>query len=231
MDRASSKIILLLISSGCLMVTTSRDSVEIIHAINSGGPRHTVNDIKYVADETPSNGTLAWRYKIRGIAGPEEVLYKTCRFSENDTGFTYWLPVDGDGWYGLALLTNVYTGQVNQYLYDVTLNGNVVIQHWYDPFKQCGLFNTCNEIVYFHICDGILYWKSGNSSISSRVVNNRVTLNFDKYGYVDAVVLAKGKKNRARTVIKNKAILFFDPAKDRKCNKGKGHHAKKDSEE
>jgi Malectin domain len=202
-------------------MVTCQASVEIVHAINSGGPNYTdTNGITYSADQTPKEGTMVWPYPFGGIQGPDAALYDACRYSMNESGLTYQLRVDGDGWYGLVVLSSVYTGQVGQYLYNVTLNGNAVILPLYDPFARCGLFKICNEIVYFHICDGMMYWRGqgGDEWTSSKVVNSTVSLYFDKYGYVDAVLLAKGNAGDTQVVIKDKTILFFDPVDERKCD-------------
>jgi Malectin domain len=162
MKSSKTATIALIFICGCL-VATSQAAMKIVHAINSGGPSYTdTNGITYSADQTPKEGTREWPYPFGGISGPDAVLYSTCRYSQDDIGFTYQLRVDGDGWYGLLMHSNVYTGQVGQYLYNVTLNGNVVILPWYDPFARCGSFKICNDIAYFHICNGMLYWHGGN---------------------------------------------------------------------
>jgi hypothetical protein len=44
-----------------------------------------------------------------------------------------------------------------------------------------------------------------------------VSLNFDKYGYVDGVLVVKGKAGDAQTIVKDKTVLYFNPFDERKC--------------
>lgn len=175
---------------------TALDAFEVIYAINAGGEAHTDgNNIHY--DQDPLMNKLGTasdygkQYTIGRVPQWDEYLYQTERYHTGTFG--YEIPVAGDGDYALVLkFSEVYFTAPNMKVFDVVLNNEHTVVQELDIFAQVGKSVAHDEIVYFTISRGRLYYKEEESEIRG----GRVRIGFIK-GYrdnpkVNAFVLFKG---------------------------------------
>lgn len=172
------------------------DAFEVIYAINAGGEAHTDgNNIHYDQDPlTNKIGTASdhgKQYSIGRVAKWDEYIYQTERYHTGTFGYD--IPVAGDGDYALVLkFSEVYFTAANMKVFDVALNNEHTVVQELDIFGLVGKTVAHDEIVYFTISRGRLYYKEEESEIRG----GRIRIEFIK-GYrdnpkINALVLFKG---------------------------------------
>jgi Malectin domain len=188
---------------------TRTGNMDIQYAVNSGGPKYTsVVGITYDADTDRYESVMPHPWSVENIKGPDMALYKASRFNNGGyDGFNYTLPLTGNGWYGLVLhIASQYDD--GQYLFEVRLNGHSILKN-YNPYstRKCGefprLYQVCDTVVYFSVCNGGLYWNGGRTEIAG----NQALLEFREYSYVEAVLLVKGVAAARKIVIFDTTIF------------------------
>jgi Malectin domain len=196
-------------------------AVSVIYAVNIGGPRYTsLNSITYEAD--PLADLSDQRQSIvEGISGPDVILYRTYRINLVYPGgaivdLNYTLPVTGDGWYGLVLQMVAKHAYTQDETFAVRLNNYTILSNFH-PYttRKCVEYSVCDTVVYFSICNGVLYYKDQPVELPDK----KLTLYLSEYGYLDALLLTKGQAVARKTVIEGLTKLYFDPAQERKCVK------------
>jgi Malectin domain len=205
----------LLVLTGWVTRSASAFDLEIVHAVNYGGRSYndSITGIMYQNGET-NTYYYSFSDRVIGVADIDNIVYQS--FLYDPYALTLSLPIRGDGWYGLVL----------QFAYDFSSNSqNVVLNQVhslltnFDNAVECGPFVACDRIFYFNVCKGRLNY-SGQSSV---VKNNQVDLTlkpttpYAMYGFINAVVLAKGKPNQGRQVNGDISVLYFDPTKQPRC--------------
>jgi hypothetical protein len=84
------------------------------------------------------------------------------------------------------------------------------------------LYNVCNEIFYFSICEGVLWFGKQQST----VVGNTIRLQFETVSkqtaaaVISGIVLYKGQLNDGKEIFGTKTVLWFDPKREHKCTNG-----------
>ncbi|XP_076859461.1 malectin isoform X2 [Brachyhypopomus gauderio] len=137
-----------------------------------------------------SSSDYGMRLPILRSSPEDQVLYQTERYNEDTFG--YEVPVRDEGEYILVLkFSEVYFAQSQQKVFDVRLNGHVVVKDL-DIFERVGHSTAHDEIVPFSI-------KRGKLSVQGEVstFNGKLTVEFIK-GYYDnpkvcALYVMKGK--------------------------------------
>ncbi|KAI5624082.1 malectin precursor, partial [Silurus asotus] len=170
-------------------------SERVIWAVNAGGDAHTdTHGIHYRKD--PLEGKLGkasdygMRLPILRSSPEDQVLYQTERYNEDTFG--YEVPIRDEGEYILVLkFAEVYFAQSQQKVFDVRVNGHVVVKDL-DIFDRVGHSTAHDEIIPFSI-------KRGKLSILGEVstFNSKLNIEFIK-GYYDnpkvcALYVMKGK--------------------------------------
>uniref|UniRef100_A0A4W4HQA7 Malectin domain-containing protein n=1 Tax=Electrophorus electricus TaxID=8005 RepID=A0A4W4HQA7_ELEEL len=186
----------LLLAARCRADSGSTSLAErVIWAVNSGGDAHTdVHGVQYRKDPLEGRVGKASDYGMRlpilRSSPEDQVLYQTERYNEDTFG--YEVPVRDEGEYILVLkFAEVYFAQSQQKVFDVRLNGHVVVKDL-DIFDRVGHSTAHDEIVPFSI-------KRGKLSVQGEVstFNGKLTVDFIK-GYYDnpkvcALYVMKGK--------------------------------------
>lgn len=152
---------------------------EVIYAVNAGGDAFTdLNNIHYEAD--PLDGRVGTasdfgtQLNIGRVPDWDAYLYQTERYDTRSFGYD--IPIAGDGDYALVLkFCEVYFNEPYQKVFDVMLNGHTVVKKL-DIFDEVGKGVAHDEIVYFTVSRGSLYFKEEESDIRS----NRVRVEFIK---------------------------------------------------
>ncbi|XP_051950172.1 malectin [Xyrauchen texanus] len=170
-------------------------SERVIWAVNAGGDAHTdVHGIHYKKDPLEGKLGKASDYGVRLPilrSSPEDhILYQTERYNEDTFG--YEVPIREEGDYILVMkYAEVYFAQSQQKVFDVRLNGHVVVKDL-DIFDRVGHSTAHDEIVPFSI-------KRGKLSVHGEVstFNGKLMVEFVK-GYYDnpkvcALYVMKGK--------------------------------------
>lgn len=186
--------IIVMVLAACAV--TVLDAFEVIYAINAGGEAHTDgNNIHY--DQDPLMNKLGTasdygkQFTIGRVPQWDEYLYQTERY--HTSNFGYDIPVAGDGDYALVLkFSEVYFTAPNMKVFDALLNNEHMVVQDLDIYSQVGKSIAHDEIVYFTISRGRLYYKEEESEIRG----GRVRIEFIK-GHrdnpkVNAFVLFKG---------------------------------------
>ncbi|XP_016092411.1 malectin isoform X2 [Sinocyclocheilus grahami] len=168
---------------------------RVIWAVNAGGDAHTdAHGIYYRKDPLEGKLGKASDYGIRlpilRSSPEDQVLYQTERYNEDTFG--YEIPIREEGDYILVMkYAEVYFAQSQQKVFDVRLNGHVVVKDL-DIFDRVGHSTAHDEIVPFSI-------KRGKLSVHGEVstFNGKLTAEFVK-GYYDnpkicALYVMKGK--------------------------------------
>uniref|UniRef100_A0A8C1MG37 Malectin n=1 Tax=Cyprinus carpio TaxID=7962 RepID=A0A8C1MG37_CYPCA len=131
---------------------------RVIWAVNSGGDAHT---------DAAEEGIIFPPYP------EDQVLYQTERYNEDTFG--YEIPIREEGDYILVMkYAEVYFAQSQQKVFDVRLNGHVVVKDL-DIFDRVGHSTAHDEIVPFSI-------KRGKLSVHGEVstFNGKLTVEFVK---------------------------------------------------
>lgn len=175
--------------------TTSVMAYEVIYAINAGGSAFSdIHNIHYDADPLENRvGTASEFGKqlvISRVPEWDAYLYQTERY--HSSSFHYDIPIAGDGEYALVLkFCEVYFNAPNMKIFDVVLNNEHTVVNKLDIFREVGKGVAYDEIIYFTISRGKLYYKNEESKIRS----GRIRVEFVKSKYdnpkINALVLYK----------------------------------------
>jgi Malectin domain len=203
--------------AACQHVHTAQNP-EVIIAVNAGGGAYTATyGVTYAADTNTEGYAYVWGFPVGGTT-TNLPIYLDTRYSPYQ--FTYNLAPIDDGFYVIHMSFRDNAPYIGARLFDVVLNGAHKLLDNFDMCATCGQYNVCNQAFYFNVCNGMLTWNGETSMI----VDGQVTLTFISEAYnavVDAFFLMKGKAKDALTIIPSRDVIFFDPAYDLKCNKGK----------
>uniref|UniRef100_A0A5S6QR25 Malectin domain-containing protein n=1 Tax=Trichuris muris TaxID=70415 RepID=A0A5S6QR25_TRIMR len=151
---------------------------EIIDAINAGGPDFT-DHYGIFYREDPMNGDIGTasdygrRYLISRVFPEDQPLYQTERYHTGT--FEYQIRIPEDGEYVLVLkFSEVYFTEPNRKVFDVALNGVVVVSQL-DIFAQVGRAVAYDEYIPFAVKSGHLL--IGNEALS---FNGKLAVQFVK---------------------------------------------------
>ncbi|XP_006640233.1 malectin [Lepisosteus oculatus] len=155
---------------------------RVIWAVNAGGDAHTdVYGIHYKKDPLEGRVGKASDYGMRlpilRSSPEDQVLYQTERYNEDTFG--YEVPIREEGEYILVLkFAEVYFAQSQQKVFDVRLNGHVVVKDL-DIFDKVGHSTAHDEVVPLSL-------RKGKLSVQGEVstFNGKLTIEFVK-GYYD----------------------------------------------
>ncbi|KAG9354687.1 hypothetical protein JZ751_001400 [Albula glossodonta] len=155
---------------------------RVIWAVNAGGEAHTdVHGINFKKDPLEGKVGKASDYGMRlpilRSSPEDQILYQTERYNEDTFG--YEVPIREEGDYILVMkYAEVYFAQSQQKVFDVRLNGHVVVKDL-DIFERVGHSTAHDEIVPFSI-------RKGKLSVQNEVstFNGKLTVEFVK-GYYD----------------------------------------------
>ncbi|KAJ3604145.1 hypothetical protein NHX12_028886 [Muraenolepis orangiensis] len=155
---------------------------RVIWAVNAGGEAHTdMHGINFKKDPLEGKLGKASDYGVRlpilRSSPEDQVLYQTERYNEDTFG--YEVPIREEGDYILVMkYAEVYFAQSQQKVFDVRLNGHVVVKDL-DIFERVGHSTAHDEIVSFSI-------RRGKLSVQGEVstFNGKLTVEFVK-GYYD----------------------------------------------
>lgn len=171
-------------------------SYEVIYAINAGGDAFSdIHNIHYDADPLENRiGTASdfgKQLQISRVPESDAYLYQTERY--HTQSFHYDIPIAGDSEYALVLkFCEVYFNTPLKKIFDVVLNGEHTIVNKLDIYREVGKGVAHDEIVYFTVSRGKLYYKNEESKIRS----GRIRVEFIKTQYdnpkINALVLFKG---------------------------------------
>lgn len=180
----------------CIYHFRLASAYEVIYAVNAGGEAFTdVNNIHYEPDPCTVGTASDFGTQLltihRVTSKPDAYLYQTERY--HTANFGYDIPIAGEGDYALVLkFCEVYFNEPNQKIFDVVLNGAHTVVKRLDIFDEVGKGVAHDEIVYFTISRGKLYFKEEESEIRS----NRMRIEFVKLNRdnpkINAFVLFKG---------------------------------------
>jgi Malectin domain len=213
-DESTNMRVSLVTTVTLLVAVQQFHTLEVIIAINAGGPAYdSTYDVHYIADTNDAGTAYNW------TVGPEEItmdeeIYANSRNS--GTQFSYTLPLKGNGCYVLYLHFHDDSTASGNRQFDVVLNGAHTVLSNFDMFAECGQYNVCNQAIYFCVCQNTVHWNGTQSSI----VYNQLDVEFVSItsdAVVDGILLMKGNAGEAKTIIPKKSIIFFDPAYQRKC--------------
>lgn len=157
-------------------------SERVIWAVNAGGDAHVdVHGIHYKKDPLEGKVGKASNYGMRlpilRSNQEDQILYQTERYNEDSFGYD--VPIREEGEYILVMkYAEVYFAQSQQKVFDVRLNGHVVVKDL-DIFDRVGHSTAHDEIVPFSI-------RRGKLSVQGEVstFNGKLTVEFLK-GYYD----------------------------------------------
>ncbi|KAG2470987.1 malectin [Polypterus senegalus] len=178
--------LLLLLRMLALLLPAHGEGVDIadrvIWAVNAGGEEHIdSHGIRYRKDPLEGKVGKASDYGMRLPilrSNPEDqILYQTERYNEDTFGYD--IPVREEGDYVLVMkYAEVYFAQSQQKVFDVRLNGHIVVKDL-DIFEKVGHSTAHDEIVPFSI-------KKGKLSVQGEVstFNGKLSVEFVK-GYYD----------------------------------------------
>ncbi|CAL8343331.1 unnamed protein product [Lota lota] len=155
---------------------------RVIWAVNAGGEAHTdMHGIHFKKDPLEGKLGKASDYGVRlpilRSSPEDQVLYQTERYNEDTFG--YEVPIREEGDYILVMkYAEVYFAQSQQKVFDVRLNGHVVVKDL-DIFERVGHSTAHDEIVPFSV-------RRGKLSVQGEVstFNGKLTVEFVK-GYYD----------------------------------------------
>lgn len=155
---------------------------RVIWAVNAGGEAHVdVHGIHFKKDPLEGKVGKASDYGIRlpilRSSPEDQILYQTERYNEDTFGYD--VPIREEGDYILVMkYAEVYFAQSQQKVFDVRLNGHVVVKDL-DIFERVGHSTAHDEIVPFSI-------RRGKLSVQGEVstFNGKLTVEFVK-GYYD----------------------------------------------
>ncbi|XP_056448621.1 malectin [Gadus chalcogrammus] len=155
---------------------------RVIWAVNAGGEAHTdMHGIHFKKDPLEGKLGKASDYGVRlpilRSSPEDQVLYQTERYNEDTFG--YEVPIREEGDYILVMkYAEVYFAQSQQKVFDVRLNGHVVVKDL-DIFERVGHSTAHDEIVPFSV-------RRGKLSVQGEVstFNGKLNVEFVK-GYYD----------------------------------------------
>ncbi|XP_020486752.1 malectin [Labrus bergylta] len=155
---------------------------RVIWAVNAGGEAHVdVHGIHFKKDplegKVGKSSDYGLRLPILRSSPDDQVLYQTERYNEDTFGYD--IPIREEGDYILVMkYAEVYFAQSQQKVFDVRLNGHVVVKDL-DIFERVGHSTAHDEIVSFSI-------RRGKLSVQEEVstFNGKLTVEFVK-GYYD----------------------------------------------
>jgi hypothetical protein len=128
-----------------------------VYRINSGGPQVTNSIGSFAADVlfSPSPGsTLSVTNPISGTT--DDAIYQSERYSDTDNGtFSYALPVADRSYTVVLHFAEIYWTTVGSRLFDVSMEGNKVLDN-YDIVKKAGTFAATTETFVVNVTDGTL---------------------------------------------------------------------------
>ncbi|KFD58486.1 hypothetical protein M514_00712 [Trichuris suis] len=151
---------------------------EIIDAINAGGSDFT-DQYGIFYREDPMHGSIGVasdygrRYLISRVSPEDQLLYQTERYHSDS--FEYQIRIPEDGEYVLVLkFSEVYFTEPNRKVFDVALNGVVVVKQL-DIFAKVGRAVAHDEYVPFAV-------KNGNLLIGNELIsfNGKLAVQFIK---------------------------------------------------
>ncbi|XP_051509110.1 malectin isoform X2 [Myxocyprinus asiaticus] len=183
---------------------------RVIWAVNAGGDAHTdVHGIHYKKDPLEGKLGKASDYGVRlpilRSSPEDQILYQTERYNEDTFG--YEVPIREEGDYILVMkYAEVYFAQSQQKVFDVRLNGHVVVKDL-DIFDRVGHSTAHDEIVPFSI-------KRGKLSVHGEVstFNGKLTVEFVKMFQNYSHILGWRRERRMR---RKKMRLRLEKAKRR----------------
>jgi hypothetical protein len=126
------------------------------YRINAGGPQVTNSIGTFAADQYFSTPSEVYSV-TNAIAGTtDDAIYQTERYAETDNGtFSYAFPVT-NGTYKVVLhFAELYWTAANQRLFDVSIEGNKVLDN-YDIFAKVGAFTATTETFNVTVTDDTL---------------------------------------------------------------------------
>nr|ACH56912.1 hypothetical protein [Simulium vittatum] len=192
---------------------------EVIAAINAGGPPYRSSyNIYYNGDTNQEGVGYTWQRQVEGLTA-DHTLYARCRHSPNR--FTYMLSLRGDGLYALYLHFSDDSTEKCRRQFDVVLNNRHAVLRNIDLFDECGQYNVCNQVIYFSVCNGVMYLNGESSSLpyyDQKLSIDFVNKNHRASAVVDGLLLMKGRIGQAKTIIPAKSVIYFDPAYFRRCD-------------
>ncbi|KAM9858805.1 malectin isoform 1-T2 [Aulostomus maculatus] len=155
---------------------------RVIWAVNAGGEAHVdVHGIHFKKDPLEGKIGKASNYGVRlpilRSSQEDQILYQTERYNEDTFGYD--IPIREEGDYILVMkYAEVYFAQSQQKVFDVRLNGHVVVKDL-DIFDRVGHSTAHDETVSFSIRRGKLSVKGEVSTF-----NGKLMVEFVK-GYYD----------------------------------------------
>jgi Malectin domain len=193
-------------------LATSTATLKTIYAVNSAGPafHDPVTGIDYQSDMYGEGVNHVWpnHVEIGGVENNQLPIYRTVRYDKKKFGYN--LPIDGDGDYALLLEFSDDQTSRNVRVMDVVLNNAHTVLKNFDIPWLSGHRMIWNEVIYFSICAGQLYFQHQTST----VINSAVRLEFVSvkfWPHVAAVVLFKGEAGEGKPIIGTRTVIFFDP--------------------
>ncbi|VDM49180.1 unnamed protein product [Toxocara canis] len=181
-------------------VAVASDSVflgaNIIYAVNCGGQAHTdINGVEYIADPLRSGVASDYgsRLNILRVNPHDAILYQTERYDITDFSYDIPTPLE-DGEYTLVMkFCEVYFQSAEQKVFDVLLNGEVIISQL-DIWKEAGGIGVAHDEIF------TFYVKGGSLVISGEQLDasGELRLTFAKGPYdnpkINAFYLYRGPK-------------------------------------
>jgi len=168
---------------------------DIIYAVNCGGEAHT--DVYGVQFQKDSNkvGTASDFGKqliIGRIAQQDQTLYQTERY--HTSMFGYDLPLAGDGDYLLVLkLSEVYFNAPNMKVFDIVLNGDIMVVSDLDVFERVGRGVAHDEYIEFRVENNKILFQDDESEIRAGMIRIEFIKSIRDNPKINAIVLMKGK--------------------------------------
>ncbi|KAI5694560.1 hypothetical protein M8J75_001078 [Diaphorina citri] len=167
----------------CLIICTLTqclDVNDVIYAVNAGGDVHVdKNGIRYEKDplEVGTASDYGKQLFIGRVDVHDQVLYQTERYSHNTFGYD--IPVTEDGNYVMV--------------FDIVLNGDIVIVPELDIFDKVGRGVGHDEYIPFTISKGRLFCNEEESDIRGGKIRVEFIKGFRDNPKVNAILVVKGK--------------------------------------
>jgi Malectin domain len=205
--------ILVVWTISCFQTT---EQMEIVYAVNCGGDAYTdSNGINYQKDTSTEGSPYTFPFNINGINDHDRVIYQTCLY--HVSSLSYDLPLNGDGWYGLLLHLADDSHPIHERRLEFKLNGQHILLDL-DFIKDCGRHHVCNQIFYFKVCQGTLYYEKQTSTLCDV---EKVNLDIKVHAanaLINGILLVKGELGEAMSIVGTKTVFFIDPKNKTKCN-------------
>ncbi|KAL1450842.1 hypothetical protein WDU94_003157 [Cyamophila willieti] len=176
-------------------LTQCLDVNDVIYAVNAGGDVHVdKNGIRYEKDplDVGTASDYGKQLFIGRVDVHDQVLYQTERYSHNTFGYD--IPVTEDGSYVMVLkFCEVYFNAPNQKVFDIVLNGDIVIVPELDIFDKVGRGVGHDEYIPFTISKGRLFCNEEESDIRGGKIRVEFIKGFRDNPKVNAILVVKGK--------------------------------------